>query len=499
MIKDDPQIKDILAACYDSTKVTAKVLFPDLFYTDFSVLHDQIFELIDSGSQKIAIAAPRGIGKTTIASTVAAKSILFRDANFINYVSNSATNAELQTENVKRELLTNNDVRDLFGNIKTNIDNDTVLDESFSKMAWVAYGNTLVLPRGAGQQVRGLKWKNHRPQIIIIDDLEDSEEVMNENNRIKLKKWFFSDLMKSINRYLNDWRFIYIDTLKHEDSLLQELLDSKDWDSLTLSLCDDSYNSFVPAYISTEELKEEVEEHREKGILDVFYMEYMNVPISREDATFKPEYFRHYDDADIADKSNIESVVILDPAKTVKIQSAESAIVGIGIDMESARLYIRDIISEKMYPDEIYQALFAMGVRLNAKVIGIEVTSLNEFIKQPIKNQMFKEGNFFELVWLNARAKKEQRIASLAPFYRQGYIYHNRLCCGKLEAQLLGFPRSKQNDVMDATAYIVEMLELGERYFTPTDAKEDDDESEYEELDYDDPIEGWRFAPALNF
>lgn len=494
MIKDDPQIKDILAACYNSTSTTAKVLFPDLFYTEFSIVHNQIFELIDSGAKKIAIAAPRGIGKTTIASTVAAKSILFRDANFVSYVSSSATNAELQTENIKRELLSNSDIGSLFGNIKTHIDDNAVLDESFSKLAWVAFGNTLVLPRGAGQQVRGLKWKKHRPQIIIIDDLEDSEEVMNENNRIKMKKWFFSDLMKSINRYLDDWRFIYIDTLKHEDSLLQELLDSSDWESLTLSLCDDSYNSYVPAYISTEELKKEVEEHREKGILDVFYMEYMNVPISREDATFDSKNFKYYDDADIAGKSNIETVVILDPAKTVKIQSAESSIVGIGIDRDSARLYIRDVVSKKMYPDEIYQELFDMAVRLDAKVLGIEVTSLNEFIKQPIKNQMFKNNKFFELVWLNARASKEERIASLSPFYRQGYIYHNRMCCGKLEAQLLGFPRSKMWDVMDAVAYIVEMLELGERYFTPSDQSDNDPESEYEELDYEDPLEGWRFA-----
>ncbi len=494
MIKDDPQIKNILAACHRSTKVTAKVLFPDLFYTNFSVVHDQIFDIIDSGSKKIAIAAPRGIGKTTVASTVASKSILFRDTNFINYVSNSSTNAELQTENIKRELLSNSDIRDLFGNIKSDIHEDVVLDETFSKKAWVAFGNTLVLPRGAGQQVRGLKWKNHRPQLIIIDDLEDKEELMNENNRIKMKEWFFSDLMKSVNRYLNDWRFIYIDTLKHEDSLLQLLLDSSDWDSITLSLCDDSYNSFVPEYITTEELKEEVEQHREKGILDVFYMEYMNVPISREDATFDSKNFKYYDDADIAGKSNIESVVILDPAKTVKIQSSESAIVGIGIDLSSARIYIRDIVSEKMYPDEIYQELFDMGVRLNAKVLGIEVTSLNEFIKQPIKNQMFKNNKFFELVWLNARASKEERVASLAPFYRQGYIYHNRACCGKLEAQLLGFPRSKMWDVMDAVAYIVELLELGERYFTPSDQSENDPESEYDELDYEDPIEGWRFA-----
>lgn len=190
-------------------------------------------------------------------------------------------------------------------------------------------------------------------------------------------------------------------------------------------------------------------------------------------------------------------MVILDPAKTVKIHSAESAIISIGIDLSNARLFVRDAISEKMYPDEIYDALFDQAITKDAKVLGIEETSLNEFIRQPIKNEMFKRGKFFELVWLKARGgmKKELRIKELVPYYRLGYIYHNASCATirKLEQQLLMFPRSALWDLMDGLAYIVEMLELGERYFSPTMDPEDS-EAEYAELDYDEPVENWRVA-----
>uniref|UniRef100_A0A6M3JSR4 Putative terminase n=1 Tax=viral metagenome TaxID=1070528 RepID=A0A6M3JSR4_9ZZZZ len=495
----DKQLEGVLSECYLDTKTCAKTLFPDLFYADFSPLHNQIFELIDSGAQKIAIAAPRGIGKTTIARTVASKGILFRDINFISYVSNSATVAELQTENIKRELISNSDVKSLFGSIKVS-DAELEMEESFSKLSWVAFGNTLVLPRGAGQQVRGLLWRNHRPQLIIVDDLEDKEEIMNENNRMKLKEWFFSDLLKSINRYKNDWRIIYIDTLKHEDALLQTLIDSDDWESIVLSICDDSYNSYAPNYITTEELKKEVEAHRKAGMLDVFYMEFMNMPVSAENASFRPQYFKYYEEPDLANKSNIENIVLLDPAKTIQVQNADSAIVGVGIDRAGAGIYVRDIVSGKMYPDEIYDEYFSMLKRLNSRIGGIEVTSLNEFIVQPIRNEMFKRGQFFELVELKPRMKKEDRIAALVPFYRQGYMYHNKTCCAKLEAQLLSFPRSKLWDVMDALAYVIQMLEKGERYFEPQDVKDDSDnksfdsEAEFKELEmeYEPAFAGWR-------
>ena len=104
-------LKDVLAHCYADSKYMAKVIFEDQFDAPFSTLHDLIFEALDSDANKVVIAAPRGIGKTTIARMIASKAILFRDKRFICYVSNSATSAEMQTENIKMELLANENIR----------------------------------------------------------------------------------------------------------------------------------------------------------------------------------------------------------------------------------------------------------------------------------------------------------------------------------------------------------------------------------------------------
>lgn len=496
-----PDIKDILALCYQRTSVFCKTLLPEAFNTPWSVLHTKMLNAIDSGHRKVCIAAPRGLGKTSVARALVKKSILFRDYEFIPYISNSETIATMQTENIKRELLSNREIRRIFGSVQINAD-DPELDDSFSKQSWVAFGNTLVMPRGAGQQVRGLLYKNYRPQLIIVDDLEKKEELENPENRRKLKEWFYSDLLKCVDRYSDKWRIIYIDTLKHYDSLLQELLLDPEWLGIRLDLCDDNYNSFAPHLISTEELKREVESHRSKGLLDVFYMEYRNMPISKEDATFRQEYFKYYEERDL-DGASIENVVIVDPAKTANMHSADSAIVGIGIDYATNALYIRDIVSGKFFPDDLYEEMFAMRRRLNAHVIGIEVTGLEEFIKQPITNEMLRRGpaDAFEPIWLKARGGapdgekgKIKRIGSLSPYYRQGYIYHNKSNCAKLEAQLLSFPRSGLVDVADATAYVIELLELGGRYFTAPDYNPDELENEFAGLEYDAPLEDWRMV-----
>lgn len=501
MLKHSPEIQAWLETTYTSTKMTAKDLFPENFYSPFCSLHDQIFEWLDRKtfvdkngvvrpSNKKVCAAPRGIGKTTIVRTVAAKAILWRDVNFITYTSNSADVAGMQTENLKADLRSPL-IKDLFGDIKiANYDGD---DTTFGKKAWIAFGSTMILPRGFEQQHRGLNWRGHRPQILILDDLEDKDLIQNEVNRKKLKERFFSDIEKCINRFQKDYTFIYIDTLKHEDSLLALLLESSDWDSLTLSICDENYNTLAPEYMSNEDIAHEVEMHREKGVLDEFYREYMNIPISTEDAVFMSKYFRYYDEAEdkLDQNPRIENVVIVDPAKTVKLHSAESAIIGIGFDRSDNRIYIRDLLAQKLYPDQLYDRTFEMVQRLKARVVAVEVTGLNEFITYPIKTEITKRNLNVEFIELNARGKKEERIAHLAPFYRKGMIYHNKQVTGPLEAQLLSFPRSKRLDCMDAEAYFIELLEKAERYFY-----NDDDEEPADDMSYPDDLEvaigGWR-------
>jgi len=505
---DENNLDEVLAFCITDIKVCCGALFPDIFTSDFSTLHQQIFDLINAGYKKIAIAAPRGIGKTSIAKAIAMRAILFRMANFIVYLGNSATSAEMQTENIKRDLISNQQVRHLFGNIKDAIDTQGGMDETFSKAAWVAYGSTFVLPRGAGQQVRGLNWNNFRPDLVIIDDLENKDEIRSEENRKKLKEWFWSDLMKTESRYGAETIFIYIDTIKHEDSLLVDLIESPNWASVQLSICDSNYKSYDTNYMTDAEIMEEVDEHRRLGTLDSFYMERMNIPIATEDAVFKQEYFKYFEDC--GDKIKVTGkdrtveelrtydmlhMTIIDPAKTVKLQSADSAVITVAVHRNSGKIFVRDIVSEKFYPDQLYEEMFRQVSHFNSFLMGYEITGLNEFIIQPIHNECRTRNMHPILVELNARkgvgeSGKAARIATMAPSYRLGYIYHNPSNCAKLEGQLLGFPKSKLWDVMDCLAYHTFIMEKHGVYFDPSDStNEEPPEDEFDSLSCDSEMD----------
>jgi hypothetical protein len=498
--KNDPEFQALLVECMKSTRVFAKTFFPEDVESDFSILHNKVFNVLDGPKKRKAAAAPRGLGKTTLAKIRACKAVVFRETNFIIYLSNSATSAEEQTEHIKA-MLQSPRILEVFGDIKTR--SDTGQKESFSKKAWVAFGDIFVLPRGAGQQVRGQNWRGHRPGLIIIDDLEDTELVRSEEQRQKLKTWFFADLMKTESRYSEPAEFIYIDTIKHQDSLLQLLIDSDDWDSVVLSICDENFNSYDPNYMTTEELKKEYETHREDGETDLFYMERMNIAISLKDAIFKPEYNKYFDenngqlkayDGDqvtLCRVSEMVTFVICDPAKTVKMHSAESAVMTVSVHRPTGKIFYRTIFSGKVRPDELYDIMFDQVLMFNAMMLCVEVTGLNEFISQPIENQMRKRCLYPQFIQLHAKGDKLMRISTLEPNYRLGYMYHNRQTCTALENQLQWFPKSKLLDVVDAASYINHIMDEHAIYFDPSD-DEHDPKDEFDELEDELPQDDWR-------
>lgn len=163
-------------------------------------------------------------------------------------------------------------------------------------------------------------------------------------------------------------------------------------------------------------------------------------------------------------------ITICDPAKTVKLQSADSAIVTVGVDRSSRRLFVRECSSGKYYPDELYNEIFRQVILRKTFLLGIDTIGLSNFVMQPLENECRIRGAHPLLVELPAKRSKEERIATLAPLFKQGYIYFpTGGLCNKLEQQLLSFPRSKLWDLMDAMAYIIYIMDKYAIYFDPSD------------------------------
>lgn len=471
LLQAQPELVPDLVACCLHTAVFGKVFFPDALDREFNEFHDEMFSLLDDVSlPKVAIAAPRGLGKTTLTIMYALKAAVFKEANYICIVSQTADLAAQIVRTIGNLLTSNERLIKTFGNLQGPI---WSLGIGHLKLA----NGVTIKAKGSGQQIRGQQDEFMRPDLVICDDLEDSEpfRLGDPTDYLKkLKQWFKADLLNSLSR--KNPRIILVGTVLGADSVLQNLLDSKNWLSVRLELCDDNYKSNFPDFYSDAEVLALKNEYEEDGQLDLFYQEYRNIPVAAETAIFKKATFQYYPDTyDPEDDYQIDRLVIIDPAKTTNPTSAYSAVVGVGFNPIENHIYFMDCFNERVEPDGLYQAAVDMAIRLKTKSIAVEVTGLNNFITYPLDNFLRQKG-FPPSIKLNARGKKQERIRQLAPFYRQRQVYHNPdpKVHNPLEAQLMTFDRSKYWDVMDAFAYCIELFAIGERYFGPEGSDNED-------------------------
>jgi len=307
---------------------------------------------------------------------------------------------------------------------------------------------------GKGATLRGINWNGRRPDIVIMDDVQDFEDAQSPTILEKDWDWFLSDV-KPLGK---NSRIFMIGNNLGEKCLIERVFEhSKElgFKTMRIPALDEVGNPTWPEKFSLDYLLKEKEAYRKAGKLEIWYRERLCQSIAAENQVFRREWFRYYSPNEKQKLAQSCRVYItVDLAISEKETADYTAICVVAVD-ENNRWYVLDVIYGRFDPSTTMEKLFWAVQKYRPVLVGIEKVQYQAAFQHFLEKEMRRRNIFFNIEELKASKQKEIRIKALQPRFQQGLIYFPDLAdwLDEMETELLTFPRGKHDDLIDALAY----------------------------------------------
>lgn len=473
--------QSLLAPSFDTPVATPK-------------FHKELWELCCTDSQLVAIAAPRGHAKSTaVTLAYVMATLLFRQRKFCILVSDTEGQAIMFLNDIKQQLETNENLRALFGvkGLVKSTESDLICELNDGHQF-------RIIAKGSEQKVRGIKWQNLRPDLIIGDDLENDEIVMNQERRDKFKRWFFGALLPCRS---HDGIVRIVGTILHMDSMLNRLMPlawgkstkrdglkvyddnpKKAWNSILYEAHDEEFTKILwKERWPEEKLRMEQSRLRDLGYPELYSQEFLNRPLDEANAFFRKTDFvgitpQEKDDI-VKGRMPLNYYLGVDLAISDKERADWSVFTVAGVNALN-QMFIVDVVRGRLDGREIVDTLLQLQQRYNLQFIAIEDEKISKAIGPFLKEEMQKKGIFISLIPINPSADKKTRARSIQARMRIGSVKFDKDLDWYLpfESELLRFPRDVHDDRVDSISIIGLALDK----IVTAQTIEEIDEDEYE-------------------
>lgn len=444
---------------------------------------------------KRAIAAPRGHAKSTnLTFKGSLHAALFEYKHYIIILSDSSEQAESFLDSIKTELEENEQIIEDFGKLDGKVWRSNVL---------LTKTNIKIEAIGSGKKIRGRKHKNWRPDLLVLDDIENDENVRTPEQRKKLSNWFYKAVSKAGDDYTD---IIYIGTMLHYDSLLANVLKNPSYKSIkyqaviSFSNATDLWDEWESIYTNLENEDHEVdarqffEEHQEVMLEGTevlweaklsyydlmcikvsegdasFNSELQNEPISPDDCLFQEEWFDYYNEFEMVFNSkDFAFYGAVDPSLGKNKKSDYSAIITIAKQKATGYMYVIDADVMRRHPDKIIMDVLEKERWLRKTFgkgftkFGCETVQFQWFLKEEIAKASAKANLYIPIEEIDSTGDKVLRIQSLQPDVKNKYIKFNPKHKLLLE-QLKHFPMASHDDAPDALEMARSIAKKGKRF-----------------------------------
>lgn len=334
-----------------------------------------------------------------------------KQLNVMVLVGKSEDNANTLLADIQAELQFNQRYIHDFGQQYNN--------GSWEDGEFVTKDGTAFFARGRGQSPRGLRYRSHRPDYIVIDDLDDDELCESPARVTRLTNWVKEALFGALDG--GRGRFIMVGNLIAKNSVLANIAATDGVHVSQVNIWDKNGNVSWAAKWTPDEVKaiERFQGYRS------FQKEYMNNPIT-EGAVFRQDWIKWGKLPDL--KKFEELVLYIDPSfkGTTKNDYKAAKLWGkVGPQLWHIKAFVRQCSVAEMvrWLYDLYEWSLEKG-------IAIKWYMEANFMQDTILDEFRREGDLrgYQLPISGDKRKKPdkfQRVEAISPLWERGFVTYN--------------------------------------------------------------------------
>ncbi len=432
-----------------------RVYLPHYFNHPPATFHHELIKHLENGSEQtnpdvleegkkpadlaikpVVIAAPREFAKTTVCSFgYVLHQICFGKRRFIIIASDTEDLASDLTGYIFLELLYNERIRHDFGEL---VKGSGPVDD------FITCNDVRVKARGRGQRLRGLKHRQWRPDLVILDDLENDLNVRNPNIVRQILEWITAAVYPSMEA---SGSLLIIGTILRRGSALDVMLTSEEEPYCHFSRC--IYRAITEEGKSLWEARHPLSKlMRQKQLMGTtaFNQEKMNEPV-HEAGVFRQEWIRYYHPDSLKDK---ELIIFgyFDPSLESGASSDYKAMLTVGLAVKEMVFYVMDAFIQRTTLENTLRTIANRFKEYGHHIIGVEDNLFQRLLLTEFDRLGKELGLNMPIKGVTNKVAKEARIISLSPLLERGKVRFIRGQSDQelLIEQLLYFPSKTIND-----------------------------------------------------
>jgi len=432
------------------------IYFPHFITYPTAPFHKEIFamtEAIDIGIS--VVIAFRGSGKSTIMTlSYPIWAMLGKQhKKFILIVSQTQQQSRLILTNIKQELESNELLLEDFGPFSEESDEWRI--------------NSLVIPRygcrisavSVGESIRGLRHREQRPDLIIIDDVEDLQSVRTQESRDQTYGWFNGEIIPAGDKTTKS---VVVGNMLHEDSFIMRLKRDIEEERLDGIFCAHPIidKNDKPTWPGKYPNMEAIDEEKRRVGNDIAWQrEYLLRIVPDDYRVVAPNWIHYYDELPAhGSKEFRHTYTGVDLAISQK-ESADNTAAVTGRwygDYEDMEIFLLpNPLNEKLTFPQTVEKLKTLSFSVGK---GQPTTLLIESVGY--QDSMIQQLNLFgiDAVSVKIDSDKRSRLAMTSHLIQSGAIKFPRHGAEQLIAQLTGFGIEKHDDLADAFSLLINYI-----------------------------------------